>query len=524
MNQIHQLREFRRRLEHFMTLELRHCPPQRQREAVRNFALSLPALTLDQRHSLDWMFYDCMKQLLRGVTVVSELCRLFFKSLPAPRGFPLTRWRSRIKNFATKGLSGLREAEHISIAIGRFLKSGGRHGLSSLPYELREWILFEVMWFLPASPYRALTLSLMESHVYESTESISEDIDHPGSIDHGYFGNRPEDDLYGTSGAPVHIFPPWHSLPDLFEFATIDCFPRRLNPIPSYKTPAESHATSRIQNWAADLHTLEDALGQKRSVIMQLTGTMVAWYDPMRGTIGQLLTTDDMKGDRAPQIPGDLTLQQVSHLTEKLHAVEEHLGQCIQRLLRAETYVHAQEELLCAGDQKFVACASDYARCKMQKDLEGIVAEMKTPHMRQTIIPSVGQHGSMNRKGLPYETESPCPICHEWFGKDETVPPIVTNRCCRRPFHFDCLFDWLKEKFLDRGDGEPEGSDEEEADDEGEDGAEDVGAGDDGGEGGEGDEQEYDDEQQGGTMRCPWCRTEIDMEYFRGLFSQRLGS
>ncbi len=112
----------RRRMRHFMVSNLRQCPPERQREAVRNFALSLPAgLTLDQRHTYDLIFYDLMHSLLQGVLVVGELPRLFFNSMPGPDEYPLSRWRSRIKRFALKGLTGLSEGHHISIAIGRFL-------------------------------------------------------------------------------------------------------------------------------------------------------------------------------------------------------------------------------------------------------------------------------------------------------------------------------------------------------------------------------------------------------------------
>ncbi len=222
--------------------------------------------------------------------------------------------------------------------------------------------------------------------------------------------------------------------------------------------------------------------------MLELTAELGAINDPVRGTITQLLRSDDMIRSHPPQIPVNTALQQVPTLTEACRVTESEMRLQIQRLFRAETYVYIQEvrllkddnkeRLLLGGEDHFIACASEYVRSGCHKDLRKIIAGFLTPQMRQIVVPSTAQHCSLKSNNHPCDTEDPCAICYEDFAEDESLPRTITYRCCKRPFHSECLLLWLQEKALDRE-----------------------------------------------RMTCPWCRTEVDTddtEYLRGLFLQRL--
>ncbi|KAJ9616351.1 hypothetical protein H2200_000069 [Cladophialophora chaetospira] len=496
MDQIHQIQH---RLEHFMRTQLRHIPPQQQREAVRNFARSVPGrLTLEQRHSLRFIFLDCLSRSLEGIPVQDALDIYFFNFLPGPA--ELEPLRSQVKNFVFDGLAGLSEARDISDAMARFLESVNVD-VSSLDVDIRECLLHEVMWHLPCSPHRALSLSLWEDHLSGNVAGIQECIDNASlPIDSHYFSNFRENDIRGDEAADVprprsplfsnvrHFF---NRLGEDDPFDEEDSFDEEnsfdeetpfdeeasideessVDKEASFdeETPSDDSSTTddmsiyEIEDWASDLVEVVTAVVRTGVILLMMLEKMGKVDDPAKGVASHGLRTHDMSRWPRLELPDSIPSEQVPIITEKFSRVQERVQQRIQTMFLVEPYISSQEDLLLSGEDLFNGAASRYVRAECRALLARTIATCQTSRMRQITIPPPMRSEPMNLIARPHDFEDPCPICLE---KSDIHPPTVTYRCCNRGFHPSCLFQWFSEKSRDF---EP--------------------------------------------ISCPWCRAEIDEEF-----------
>jgi hypothetical protein len=120
------------------------------------------------------------------------------------------------------------------------------------------------------------------------------------------------------------------------------------------------------------------------------------------------------------------------------------LSRIHERLFEAERRMIAREESLLRNGHTLEAYGSRYERTRYRYRLKSRVAGFWNERYRDMFsIPSSVQPAPIAR---PYETADPCAICYDALERTEgevSCPPVVTYRCCNRPFHTDCLLGWL---------------------------------------------------------------------------------
>ena len=216
---------------------------------------------------------------------------------------------------------------------------------------------------------------------------------------------------------------------------------------------ADYLALNEAHNWVTDLLNLIGSLHRIAFRLLELIQDEedVFSYPNRQIAIDYVKEAMNRLKDMLLPNDGNLRVQGPPILCQGSDVAESWVQQAASCLSSAERYVETRETRWLQQDDvesTFKAYASRYERARYRYFLAWMLSSFKIPNLKLTTLSSTDQLEPLVR---PYNEEKQCPICCEEFPCPGNVGPpiVVAHKCCRKPFHADCLLTWLFEKLPD---------------------------------------------------------------------------
>ena len=425
-------------------------PDDARETAAHSLAQSLPpGLTSEELTDINYALEEaihahCPPLYAHGKTTL----RGWDKGFPFPKGLEgFGECLTRMRNFASEVFPTLQSLDSIVDAFEAFLPS-----ILPYPMEMESRVYSEFIdHFSPPSdwgPDREQAETLVMAYIKQDYgNGFSQDQLHPDmwrrirrSRPNLHFYNGCHEDDWAPPAIPDWFVPRFTVEPPYCREARTGASPLLIELIDQINIKAILHdmvhsmiimVTTMFQNHSEEKRAAESLLRQSDTELWCL----------FQGVECDKLYTDHDQGSQAVQ--------------ELINKADTCFTEVRQRIAEVEHFLVTVEllDLTTTAEDAISAKCSRFERAKLRFFFQQTINKLKTQRLKQSDYSA----GILRRNkavadvvAIPRRTwqqeDHMCGICHEDFVGPQQEDVVVTHTCCKKPFHVDCLGDWLADQ------------------------------------------------------------------------------
>lgn len=396
------------------------------------------------------------------------LLTTFYSNLRATDDLPDFDSESRalVHDSAKYQLADLMHLNDIQDEIERLAAQLPRFGL---PLFTEGRLVSELKWHLRGHPHRRVIATLFRAYVYDHPNE--QDLRHPEISSAMYerlYLKRPDLLTINDTFGPI-LFQRL-SLSSWFKLEVHATVERTLPPLPELPSSQFTESVKRLNTRFSEV----SQLGQFLSLISMKIFYILGEYEPTSSDDEKARTLAENALKQAGSGLWDLKLFQPpsaenpeeleNKYRQEFVRHKEILQSVRNSIVVAEEYAISKETAALATRSvlaRFEAIASRFERAKLRYAFLQYIDEkpsaddksdeesLKRIDYKQDLLRSYPNPDTLSEAcSQPIDPDdTKCPICTDSFHEKQdeiaTAAVVVSHQCCKRPFHVDCLLEWM---------------------------------------------------------------------------------